>query len=135
MKKLITLLLVLVISVSCAASFAETLSENEKNYLGAWTMYADNGKGTLYVFTIVFTDNMQVVQKSMTFKDGELIKDNKASGEWSGFTSSTIIFTLAGKGMTAMIKDDGYLYMYFFDDLSMCGAFAKCPDMTTVLGW
>ena len=70
MKKLIALVLAVVISVSCTASFAEMLSENEKNYLGAWAMYADNGKGTLYVFTIVFTDNMQVVQKSMTFKNG-----------------------------------------------------------------
>lgn len=133
MKRFIALVLVFVLV--CSVSYAELLSDNEKNFLGAWTMYADNGKGTVYVFTLVFMDNMQVVQKSMTFKDGELVKDNKASGEWSGFTDKTIIFTLAGTGMTAMIKDDGYLYMYFFDDLSMCGAFARCQDMTPVLGW
>ena len=135
MKKMIALILTLVMLVSFSVSSSEELSENEKNYLGAWTMYADNGKGTVYVFTVVFMDNMQVVQKSMTFKNGLLTSDNKASGEWSGFTDKTIIFTLAGTGMTAMIKDDGYLYMYFFDDLKLCGAFAKCPDMTPVLGW
>lgn len=134
MKRLITIILILALLLP-AAALAWELDENEKNYVGAWTMYADNGKGTLYVFTIVFMDNLQVVQKSMTFKDGVLTSDNKASGDWIGFTDKTIIFSLAGTDMTAMIKDDGYLYMYFFDDLSLCGVFARCPDMTAALGW
>ena len=98
-------------------------------------MYADNGKGKIYTMTIVFTDNMEVVQSSLTFQNGTLTSNNKASGEWCGFTDKTIVFTLAGTDMTAMIKDDGYLYLYFFKDLSLCGIYSKCEDMTSVLGW
>ena len=134
MNRLLCLLVLLVFVP--VISFAEyPLSENEQNYVGSWTMYADNGKGTIYVFTIVFLDNMEVVQTSMTFKNGILVSNNKASGEWSGFTSDTIIFSLAGTDMSAMIKDDGYLYMYYFNDLSLCGIFSRCEDMTSTLGW
>ena len=118
------------------AAFAEfPLSSTEEKFVGGWNMYADNGKGTIYQFVITFLDNMEVVQRSMIFTDGVLTSDNKASGEWCGFTDKTIIFDLAGNGMTAMIKDDGYLYMYFYKDLSLCGIFSKSPDMTPVLGW
>ena len=134
MKRLLCLFVLLVfIPVISLAEYP--LSENEQNYVGAWTMYANNGKGSIYVFTIVFLDNMEVVQTSMTFKNGILVSNNKASGEWSGFTSDTIIFSLAGTDMSAMIKDDGYLYMYYFNDLSLCGIFSRCEDMTSSLGW
>lgn len=134
MKRLLCLLVLFVFIP--VISFAEyPLSENEQNYVGAWTMYANNGKGSIYVLTIVFLDNMEVVQTSMTFKNGILVSNNKASGEWSGFTSDTIIFSLSGTDMSAMIKDDGYLYMYFFNDLSLCGIFSRCEDMTSTLGW
>lgn len=133
MKKLICLIFVLVLIPSIV--FSETLSPNEQNYLGSWCMYADNGNGTIYVVVITFLDNMEVVQKSMTFKDGKLESDNKASGIWGGFTPETILLTLAGTDMSAMIKDNGYLYLYFFKDLSLCGIFSKCEDMTSVLGW
>ncbi|MBO7711004.1 MAG: hypothetical protein J6S83_11090 [Lachnospiraceae bacterium] len=134
MKKLICLLCVLVLFP--VVSFAEyPLSSNEQNYVGAWTMYADNGKGTIYAFMLTFLDSMEVVQISLTFKDGTLYSNNKASGEWCGFTDRTIIFSLASTDMSAMIRDDGYLYLYFFDDLSLCGVFSRCEDMTSKLGW
>lgn len=134
MKRLLCLL-VLVLFIPVISSAEYPLSKNEQNYVGAWTMYANNGSGTIYVLTLVFLDNMEVAQTSMTFKNGTLVSNNKASGEWGGFTDETIIFTLAGTDMTAMIKDDGYLYMYFFNDLSLCGIFSRCDDMTSVLGW
>lgn len=134
MKKLFCLLLVFVLVP--VLSFAEyPLSENEKNYIGSWCMFANNGKGKIYNINITFLDNMTVVQKSLTFKNGELSSDNTASGEWAGFTDKTIIFSLAGTDMTAMIKDDGFLYLYFLEDLTMCGIYSKCQDMTSVLGW
>jgi hypothetical protein len=137
MKKTVSALLAVIIflSMTIVCSSAEELSQNEQNYIGAWSMCADNGKGTNYYFYIVFMDNMEVVQHSIVYKNGDISSDNKASGTWSGFTDKTIIFTLAGEGMTAMIKDDGYLYTYFFDDKSLCGVFSKCPDMTSALGW
>lgn len=134
MKKLICLLFVLVLlPVVSLAEFP--LSSNEQNYVGSWSMYADNGKGTIYSFMITFLDSMEVVQVSNTFQSGTLSSNNKASGEWCGFTSNTIILSLAGNDMTATIKDNGYLYLYFFNDMSLCGIFSRCEDMTGVLGW
>ncbi len=137
MKRFISFSLFVVFLFSVFSfSFAESvLSENEKQYVGTWNMLANNGKGTIYNLNITFLDNMTVVQKSLTFKKGELASDNTASGEWAGFTDKTIIFSLAGTDMTAMIKDDGYLYLYFFKDLTMCGIYSRCEDMTNVLGW
>ena len=138
MKKILAsiLILILVSSMFCPVSFAEyPLSSNEQKYVGAWTMFANNGKGKTYVIVITFLDNLSVVQRSMIFTNGVLTSDNKASGEWSGFTDETIIFSLAGTDMAAMIKDNGYLYLYFFNDLSLCGIYSRCADMTSVLGW
>ena len=137
MKKLAAFLLIVIIliPITFAHSSEEILSQNEQNFLGSWSMYADNGKGTTYYIFIIFMDNMEVVQHSMIYKNGVLTSDNKSSGEWCGFTNETIIYTLAGTGMTAMIKDDGYLYTFFFDDKTLCGVFSKCPDMTSALGW
>ena len=135
MKKLLCLLLC-VLFLLPGVSFSEIpLSSNEQNYVGAWSMYADNGKGTIYAMMITFLDSMEVVQSSLTFKDGSLVSNNKASGEWCGFTSKTIVFTLAGNDMTAMIKDDGYLYVYFFKDTSLCGIYSRCEDMSGKFGW
>jgi len=134
MKKLLCLLCVLcLLPVFSLAEYP--LSSNEQNFVGSWTMYADNGKGTIYAFMITFLDSMEVVQVSNTFKDGTLASNNKASGEWCGFTDKTIVFTLAGRDMSAMIKDNGYLYLYFFKDMSLCGIYSRCEDMTSVLGW
>ena len=134
MRKLVCLLCVLVFLP--VVSFAEyPLSSNEQNFVGSWSMYADNGKGTIYAMMITFLDSMEVVQSSMIFKDGTLSSNNKASGQWGGFTNKTIIFTLAGTDMSAMIKDDGYLYLYFFKDTTLCGIYSRCEDMTSKLGW
>ena len=134
MQKLVCLLCVLVLlPVVSLAEFP--LSDNEKNYVGSWSLYADNGKGTIYAMLITFLDSMEVVQSSMTFKDGTLASNNKASGQWCGFTSKTIVFTLGGNDMSAMIKDDGYLYVYFFKDTTLCGIYSRCEDMTSKLGW
>ena len=137
MKRLICFFLIVFVlfSVFSVSSAEYPLSDKEKKFLGCWNMFANNGKGKIYNINIVFLDNMIVVQKSLTFENGKLSSDNIASGEWSGFTDNTVIFTLAGNDMTAMIKDDGYLYLYFFDDFTLCGICSRCPDMTEVLGW
>lgn len=135
MKKLFALILALSLFLP-VISFAEyPLSQNEQNYVGSWSLYADNGKGTIYSFLLTFLDNMTVVQNSLTFKNGELSSNNKASGEWCGFTDKTIILSLAGTDMAAMIKDNGYLYLYFFKDNTLCGVYSRCEDMTSVMGW
>ena len=134
MKKLLCMLCVLcLLPVFSLAEYP--LSSNEQNFVGSWAMYADNGKGTIYALMITFLDSMEVVQVSNTFKNGTLTSNNKASGEWCGFTDKTIVLTLAGQDMSAMIKDNGYLYLYFFKDMSLCGIFSRCEDMTGVLGW
>jgi hypothetical protein len=63
-----------------------------------------------------------------------LYADNKASGVWTGFTNTSIIFSLAKEDMIATIKDDGYLYLYFFDDVKLCGVYSKCEDMSSFIG-
>lgn len=134
MKRFFCLLCVLILLP--VVSLAEyPLSSNEQNYVGSWTMVADNGNGTIYAFMITFLDSMEVVQSSMTFKNGTLASNNKASGQWGGFTNKTIIFSLGGTDMSAMIKDDGYLYLYFFKDTTLCGIYSRCEDMTSKLGW
>lgn len=138
MKRLIAVVLVIFVAVSCTASYAEDdyeLSENEQQYVGAWSMYADNGKGTVYSFIITFLDNMTVVRRAMVFENGELIKDTKASGIWCGFTSNTIIFSLADNNMTATIKDDGFLYMFTMKDMELCGVFSRCREMSDKIVW
>ncbi|MBO7709895.1 MAG: hypothetical protein J6S83_05470 [Lachnospiraceae bacterium] len=136
MKKLISLFLAMAIVMTFAAAAAEVpLTENEQNYVGSWVMYANNGTGKIYVIIITFLDNMDVVQRSMAFTKGVLTTDNKASGIWGGITDKAIVLTLAGTDMTAMIRDNGYLYLYFYKDKTLCGIYSKCQDMTSVLGW
>ena len=105
MKKLITIILILALLLPAAALADYQLSANEQNYVGAWTMYAHGNNGNLYVFIITFLDNLEVIQRAMTFKHGVLTADNKATGDWVEFTDRTIIFSLAGTDMTAMIKE------------------------------
>ena len=137
MKRFLSLLLVAVLlcSVFSVSSAEYPLSENEQRYVGAWTMYANNGKGTVYSNLLTFLDSGEVVQSTQTFKDGTLSSNNKSSGQWCGFTSETIVFTLAGTDMAAMIKDDGYLYLYFFKGLTLCGVYSRCESMNRFLGW
>lgn len=135
MKRFFCILFVLILLPLVSFSEDYPLSSNEQNYVGSWTLCADNGKGTIYAFMITFLDSYEVVQVSLTFENGSLVSNNKASGDWCGFTDKTILFSLAGTGMTGMIKDDGYLYLYFYDGLKLCGIYSRCEDMTKVLGW
>lgn len=135
MKRFFTLFLILALVLPVVACAEFNLTDNEQKYVGSWSMYADNGKGTIYALMITFLDSLNVVQTSTIFENGDLKSNNKASGEWIGFTDQTIVLTLAGTDMTAMIKDDGFLYLYFFEDMKLCGVFSKCPDMTSALGW
>lgn len=133
MKRLIAVILALLIAVFCVASCAEEeyeLSENEKNYVGAWSLYADNGDGTVYSFILTFLDNMTVVRRAMVFKNGELVTDTKATGIWCGFTSETIIFSLAEINMMGIIKEDGFLYMINTKAGELQGVFSRCRDMS-----
>ena len=136
MKRFFCLLFVsLFLFSACSVSCAEyPLSENEQKYVGAWCLYATKGKNT-YTLVLTFLDSMNVVQSAMTFSNGELTENHKSSGTWCGFTDNSIVFSLAGTDMTATIKDNGYLYVGFFKDMSLCGIYSKCEDMTSVLGW
>ena len=136
MKKLIAVTLILALLLPVFALAEEPpLTWNEKRFVGSWTMCATNSNGKQYVFIITFLDNLNVVQRSMVFNNGVLETDNKASGQWCGFTNDSIIFSLAGTDMTAKIKDDGYLYLFFFDDFDLCGIYSRCEDMTKKIGW
>jgi len=134
MKKIAVLILVVVLFVS-AAYAEDPLSEYEQQYVGAWSMYAVGSKGTVYTFVITFLDNMTVVQRSMTFENGELTTDNKASGIWGEFLGNSILLTLAGTDMAASINDDGYMVLRFFKNMESCGVYSKCQNMNSALGW
>jgi len=132
MKKLLTVLLILALLLPAVtvAEDSHQLTETEKQFSGTWYMNVTNGKGSIYLFFITFLDNMKVVRRVMVYKDWELATDRKVDGDWFGFTDDSIAFSLAGTDMMATIKDDGYLYMYFLDDFTLCGIYAKCEDMT-----
>ena len=80
MKKLITVILILALATPALALAESTLSSNEQNFLGAWIMYANGSSGRQYVIVTTFLDNLEVVQRSMTFTNGILTSDNKAIG-------------------------------------------------------
>lgn len=137
MKRFVCLFLAAFVLFSVfSVSLAEyPLSKNEKNFVGVWSMVANDGKGSIYNFNLTLLDNLTAYQKSMIFENGELVTNNHASGEWCGFTDNTIVLTLADIDLTAMIKDNGYLYVYFYSDKSLCGIYSRCEDMTSVVGW
>ena len=134
MKRFICLFLVLVLlPVVSLSEFA--LSELEKSFVGSWYMFATNKSGKIYSYNLVFLDSMKVYHNTMTFENGLMATDHNSSGEWAEFVSDTIIFTLSGTNMCAKIRDNGYLYLYFFDDLKLCAIYTRCEDMTAVVGW
>lgn len=109
-------------------SFAEDLTEDEKNYLGGWVMYADRGE-SIYHNTITFLSNGSVVLHTITFKNGKVASDNTSSGIWGGFAGG-IIFTLSGKDMQGHIDENGVLFINFFGESTAAGSFVKCRDMS-----
>ena len=129
MKKLLAVVLIIVLIPLCV--FAEDLTDEEKEYLGGWVMYADRGE-TIYHYTITFLSNGSVVLHTITFKNGELNSDNTSSGIWGGFAGG-IIFTLSGKDMQGHIDENGILFIAFFGNSTAAGTFIKCPDMAYLI--
>ena len=126
MKKTIAVILILVLLPLCV--FADDLTEDEKEYLGGWVMYADRGEN-IYHFTITFLSNGSVVMHSLTFENGKVKSDNTSSGIWGGFANG-ILFTLSGKDMQGHIDENGVLFINFFGKSAASGSFVKCQDMS-----
>lgn len=129
MKKVITFVMLFVMILSPVISLPEDLSESEQQYLGSWVMYMRKGE-TTYLCTITFFDDLQVVLKTVKFSGSTVVSDHKASGKWCGFTSGTVILTLAGSDFSGMIYDDGLFGLFDFNTLEPSGYFSRCPDLS-----
>ena len=129
MKKLMAMLLcfVMVSSVGLA-----DLSDSEKKYLGSWVMYMTDDDKT-YLYTISFFDDNNVTLKTMTFDGSALIKDNKSSGRWVGFTQDTIMISFGKNTFAGGINDDGLFTLLDFETKDAMGMFAPCPDLSNRL--
>ena len=126
MKRFLLFTMALVTLISFASA---ELSDSEQQYLGAWVMYMKKGE-TTYLFTITFFEDRQVVLKTLSFSGSTLASDHKASGKWSGFTSNTIVLTLAGNDFTGTIYDDGLFGLFDYKTHEPYGYFSPCPDLS-----
>lgn len=131
MKKIVIFLLCVILAVAPAISVSEesVLSENEKQFLGSWVMYMASGSKT-YLYTITFFDDHQVVLKTLSFEGSTLASDHTASGKWVGFTSETILLSLAGNQFVGGIKEDGLFALLDYQTKEASGFFSRCPDLS-----
>ena len=134
MRKMLSILLCLMLFLAPVASLSEDieLSENERNYLGAWVLYMSEGENT-YLYTLAFFDDLQVRMKTVVFDGSTISSDHTASGKWCGFTSDMIILSLAGKSYVAGIKEDGLLILLDYKTKESMGFFSRCPDLSELM--
>ena len=131
MKRIVLFLICMILAVTPVISVSEEseLTENEKQFLGSWVMYMANGR-TTYLFTITFFDDHQVVMKTISFEGSTLVSDHTASGKWAGFTSETILLSLAGNQFVGGIKEDGLFALLDYQTKEASGFFSRCPDLS-----
>ena len=131
MKKLIASIIALILAITPLLTFAEDLplTENEKNYLGCWVMFASHGD-TTYLYTITFFEDHHVCFKSVTFTGSTKKSDNTSTGLWSDFTGKVIILSLAGNDFTGGINDDGLFVLLNFQTQEPMAFFEHCTDLS-----
>ena len=134
MRKLLCLLLVLLL-IPCAVFSDESLTDFEKNFVGGWVMYATRPDGTVYHYTLTFTDDRSVFLRTLVIKDGKADQYNEvSSGEWLEFVSDTVILSLSGKTFLSSITEDDVLKLIQYDGMKASGFFTRCPDMGYTFG-
>lgn len=133
MKKLILLILVLVLFPVIAFA-VEPLSESEQRYVGGWAMYAARKNGTVYHYSLTFTDDRSVYLRTLTIKNGVPDYNSLSSGTWEELLDGSIYLTLSGKSFAANILDGDYLKLMDGKTYAASGYFFRCPDMSFSFG-
>ena len=131
MKKLICLLLVLLLIPAVVLSEEDLpLSEFEQTYVGGWVMYASRPDGTVYHYTLTFTEERNVFMRTLVIKDGKAQTYNEiSSGQWVEFISDTILLSLSGNTFVSTITEDDILKLINYETMKGSGFFTRCPDM------
>lgn len=136
MKKIVCILLVLLlVPVVVFSDEYLPLSDFEKTFVGGWTMYASMSSGTVYHYTLTFTEERSVFLRTLVIKDGKATQYNElSSGEWVEFLSNTILLSLSGKTFVSTITDDDVLKLIEYDTMKATGFYSRCPDMSYTIG-
>ena len=133
MKRFLCLLLVLLLVPAFVLSEDDfPLSDFEHGFVGGWSMYAALSDGTVYHYTLTFTDDRSVYLRTLTVKDGDANYNSLSSGQWVQFTSETILLSLSGTNFAANITDD-VLKLVDYSSMTAWGMFSRCPDMSYTL--
>ena len=134
MKRFLCLLLVLLLVPAVVHSEDDLpLSDFEQGFVGGWSMYASLSDGTVYHYTLTFTDDRSVYLRTLTVKDGDANYNSLSSGQWTQFTSESILLSLSGTNFAANITDD-VLKLVDYSSMTAWGMFARCPDMSSYIG-
>lgn len=130
MKRFLCLLLVLLLVPAVVLSEDDLpLSDFEHGFVGGWSMYAALSYGTVYHYTLTFTDDRSVYLRTLTVKDGDADYNTVSSGQWTEFMSDIVLLSLSGNNFLATIQDD-VLKLVDYSSMTAWGMFARCPDMS-----
>ena len=133
MKRFFALLAALVL-VPLVAFAVEPLTETEQRYVGGWAMYASNSSGTVYHYSLTFTDDRSVYLRTLTIKNGVPDYNSLSSGTWEELLGDAIYLTLSGKSFSANILDWDYLKLMDGKTYAPSGYFSRCTDMSFCFG-
>ncbi len=135
MKKVLCvfLLVLLIPSLVCSEEFLP-LNDFEKGFVGGWSMYAALSDGTVYHYTLTFTDDRSVYLRTLTVKDGDADYNTVSSGLYTQFMDDILLLSLSGKNFVASITDDDVLKLLDNSSMTLWGMFSRCPDMSYVFG-
>lgn len=131
MKKFLCLILIAALLIPVVA-FSE-VNEVEQRYVGAWTMYAVMKNGTVYNYSLTFTDDKSVYLRTLTIKNGEPSYNSLSSGTWEQLLSDEIYLSLSGATYAANILDSGYLKL-MDGNYNPTGYFSRCEDLSSLIG-
>lgn len=136
MKKVLCLLLALLLVPSLVYSDEYLpINDFEKNFVGGWSMYATRPNGSVYHYTLTFTEDRSVFFRTLIIVDGKADTYNTvSSGKWVEFVSDTILLTLSGKSFVSTITEDDILKLIDYDTMKGSGFFTRCPDMGYTFG-
>ena len=135
MKKLFCLLLVLLlVPFSVLSDEYLPLNDFEKNFVGGWAMYATRPNGTIYHYTLTFTEDRSVYLRTLTIKNGKADYNTISSGQWVEFLADSIMLSLSGKTFVSTITEDDILKLIVYETMTGSGFFTRCPDMGYTFG-
>lgn len=133
MKKLITMILIVAMTLS-AVALAADLTETEEKYVGVWMMYATNGN-IIYNYSLTFAEDRTAFLHTMRIVGGKTTNDSTTKWVWEGLKDGKIMFSAAGETAIAEINDEGYLETLLLSTKEGMGLYYKCPNMAPIMGW